>query len=243
MKKRPLIIKIISCLYFASPIAVFLQLMWLYNIRFSEIGLVAEAINWHVVLMLLLTPLVGYGIWVVKKWGYYLLMAHTVFLISNNIILFFQKTTGLPGFVVLTFNLLLSALIILFVRKEVYAPYFNPNLRWWEQATRYYYDNMKILIKAFDSEKLVFEAGSFDVSETGVFISTDSPVKIGDVFNLEINLNDESILYTKGLVVWVNQGIDKFPCGFGCKFVDVDAVFKKRIRFHLKDINAKIRER
>ena len=124
-------------------------------------------------------------------------MAHSVFLIINNIVLFLNKSTGLPGYIIVIFNALLLALIVVFVRKEVYSPYFNPNIRWWEQATRFYYDNMRIIVKVFEKDTKLFEATTFDVSETGAFIATDYSVNTGDKFSLEIHLSNESILYAK----------------------------------------------
>jgi len=244
MKKRPWMIRILAFLYFVSPVLLILELMWIYNIRFERIALVTYFINWHVFLMMVLTPIVGYGIWTVKKWGYYLLLAHSVLLIFNNIVLYAANRTDVPVWAVVTFSLLLVGVIILFVRKEVYAPYFNPSLRWWEQAVRYYYDKMKIIVKKQGTETAIFEAKSFDVSETGAFVVYDKKVSIGDKFSLELVLADRSMLYTDGEVVWVNKAKrNDNPAGFGCRFINPNSLFRKRIRFHMMDIGAKIKER
>lgn len=241
MKKRPFIIRLLSYLYFAAPIFIILEIMWSYSV--SPVRAITF-INWHAALMMVLTPIVGYGIWSVKKWGYYLLLAHSALLIFNNIVLYAAKVTPVPLWAVITFNVLLLGVIVTFVRKEVNAPYFNPRLRWWEQAARYYYDKMRIIVKKIGTDKTVFEARSFDVSETGAFVVANNKVTIGDKFSFELVLADKSMLYTDGEVVWVNKPkkTDN-PAGFGCKFMNHNSLFKKRIRFHLMDIDAKIKER
>jgi hypothetical protein len=244
MRKRPLVIKIISILYFLSPIGILLEIMFLFGIKLSEILLVKELINWHVVLMAIWTPVVGYGVWKVKHWGYYQLLFHSLFVFMANIFLYSSDMTRSPLYVIILFNMLLIAVVVMFVRKEVKSPYFNPNIRWWEQAVRFYFDGMRILVRNYSDPNLVFEANSFDVSETGAFIVTDRDVKVGEKYTLEMHITKESILYATGEIVWAN-GKDSgvFPVGFGCKFIGTGRLFKKRIRHHMKDISAKIRDR
>lgn len=244
MKKRPLIIRLLSYLYFISPLAMVLELMLLNHLGLSNLRYLFNFVNWHVLLMFVLTPLVGYGIWSVRKWGYYLLMVHSVFLIFSNTVLYFGKITLAPFWMIIIFNAILVAVILTFVKKEVYTPYFNPDLRWWEQAARYYHE-MKISVKKFNTEKVLFDARSFDLSETGAFISTDELVEIGNKFSLELLLSSNSIMYIDGEVVWINEKKDRagHPVGFGCRFIRPDYLFRKRIRFHMRDINAKMRER
>ena len=244
MKKRPLMITVLSHLYFISPVFVLLELMWAYDISPARIGTVVNYMNWHVVLMMVLTPIVGIGIWTVKKWGYYLLLVHSVFMIFNNATLYAVNRTPIPLWTIVVFNLFLVGVIVLFVRKEVYSPYFNPRIRWWEQAARYYYDKMRIIVKKLGTDVPVFEAKSFDVSETGAFIVSDKKVAVGDKYSMELVLADRSMLYTDGEVVWVNEkNKTNNPNGFGCKFIKPNGVFRKRIRFHMMDIGAKIKER
>lgn len=243
MRKRPLIIKVISFLYFLSPIGILLEIMLLFGISFSEITLIKELVNWHVILLAVWTPIVGYGVWKVKGWGYYQLLAHSLFVFAGNIILYSSDLTKSPLYIILIFNVLLVGMIIMFVRKEIKAPYFNPNIRWWEQAVRFYFEGMRILVRDFSDPNLMFEAKSFDVSETGAFVATDKDVNIGEKYTLEMHITRESILYATGEIVWVNKKSGTFPVGFGCRFIGTGQLFKKRIRHHMKDISAKIRER
>ena len=246
MKKRPFVISVLAYLYFASPLFIFLELMWTNNIVLANISATFSLINWHVILMMVLTPIVGFGIWSVKKWGYYLLLAHSVLLIFNNIFLYTIQKAPVPLWAVIVFTVMLVGVIIAFVRKEVYAPYFNPRIRWWEQAARYYYDKMRVIVKKQGTDATIFEAKSFDLSETGAFVVSDKKVSIGDKFSMELILADRSMLYTDGEVVWVNKPTKKkggHPGGFGCRFLTPNNLFKKRIRFHMMDIGAKIKER
>jgi Tfp pilus assembly protein PilZ len=203
----------------------------------------AQLLNWRVLSLMVLTPFVGYGIWTIRMWGYFLLITHSLLLITSNIVSYITGDTTLPLWFISAVSVLFLGVIILFVRKEVKTPYFNPKVRWWESASRYYYRGMKVLVKQFNSDKLFFEADSFDLSETGVFVSTDRVVNVGDKYSFELILVNNSILYTDGEVVWVNpKGKSMFPKGFGCWFIEPNGLFRKRIRYHLKDIRAKMRE-
>ena len=243
MKKRPLFIRFMSYLYFASPLFMIFQLMWAYGIGLHNIGMLVHAFNWHVWLMMIITPIVGYGIWSVREWGYYLLILHSVFVLINNVALYVVKLTVFPLWVIILFNVTVLGIIILFIRKEVNAPYFNPKISWWESAIRYYYKDMKVLVKEFKTDRLLFQANSFDVSETGIFVVSDTPVKPEEKYSFELVLVNNSILYSDGEVVWVNpKKRGQFPIGFGCKFLEPTGLFRKRIKYHLKDIRAKMRE-
>jgi Tfp pilus assembly protein PilZ len=235
MKKRPLSVLILSYLYFASPVLVLIYLMLTGNME--------QVLNWRVLSLMILTPVVGYGIWTIRVWGYFLLIAHSLLLIASNIASYMMGDTSLPLWFISSVSVILLGVIILFVRKEVKTPYFNPEVRWWESASRYYYHDMKVLVKEHNSDKLIFDAKSFDLSETGVFVTTDRVVNIGEKYSFELILVNNSILYTDGEVVWVNpKNKSMFPKGFGCWFVEPNGLFRKRIRYHLKDIRAKMRE-
>lgn len=244
MKQRPLFIRILAYLYFFSPLFILAEIMLLYDIGFKRIFLLPYMFTWHTITIMLITPLVGYAIWSVKKWGYYVLIAHSVLLLVNNIFLYFQKLTTTPLWAIVVFNLLILGVIIAFVRKEVYAPYFNPQIRWWEQARRYYYNGMRVLVKRLYSDDILFEAKSFDLSETGIFVATGKNVSAGEKFSFEMVLKNSSILYADGEVMWVNRKKKgEIPAGFGCRFIKEDPLLRKRIRYHLKDIEAVVRQR
>jgi hypothetical protein len=245
MKKRPLLIQVIAYLYFISPVGIIAELMLLYRIPITDFFSIFQAQywNWHVFLMTLITPAIGYCIWSVKKWGYYVLLGHSFLILINNFVLYLTNLTFSSIAVLIVFNLVILTIIALFVRKEVYSPYFNPNIRWWEQAKRYIATSITIHVKEFGKNNRMFSATSFDVSETGIYIASDNEVNTGDIYSMEIHLSADSILYADGVVVWVNQGKDAFPKGFGCKFLAVDKVFKKRIKFYVRDVNARERER
>ncbi len=244
MKQRPLVIRLLSFLYFFSPLFILLELMWLHDIGPGKLFLLPYTISWHVFLLMVVTPFVGYAIWTVRKWGYYVLIAHSILLLFNNTILYFERLTTTPLWLIVIFNILVLVIIIAFVRKEVYAPYFNPQIRWWEQARRFYYNGMRILVKRLYSDDIMFEAKSFDLSETGLFVASGKNVSVGDKFSFEMVLKNSSILFADGEVMWINpKKKGDIPAGFGCRFLNIDDLFRKRIRYHLQDIEATVRKR
>ena len=244
MKQRPFVIKLLAWLYFLSPIFILLELFSLYGIGLNRLFLLPYVVTWHTFAMMIITPIVGYGIWSEKKWGYYLLIVHSVIILANNIVLYADRLTAAPLWLIVVFNVLLLGVIITFVRKEVYAPYFNPKIRWWEQAKRYYYNGMKVIVKQLNTDNIMFEAKSFDLSETGLFVVAGKNVSVGEKFSFELMLKNNTLLYADGEVMWTNvKKKAEIPAGFGCRFVKADNLLRKRIRHHLKDIEAKVRER
>ena len=134
--RKPLIIILISLCFFISPVFILLQASILtltpvigpYNI-FSKLSP-------HDVFILCLYPLCAAAVFSVRRWGWYVFLAASVYLVAANIITFALR----PHYHVLSliiYNLILTVAAGIFFRRDVIAPYFNPPLRWWEQPKRF----------------------------------------------------------------------------------------------------------
>ncbi|RJR41797.1 MAG: PilZ domain-containing protein [Desulfobacteraceae bacterium] len=182
MKKRPLSIIIISLIYILEPIGNILQAALVNDMPvWGESGIMSHLV-WSDWLILSLFPVTGFGIYMVKKWGWYLFVAFSATLIVYNVYVYsinpnYELETVLLFIAVVTF---MSAF---FLRRHVYAPYFNPRLRWWESAARY-----RVGLKTqILTDQGVQTSTTVDISETGCFLRTRAELKEGSLVMLKIH--------------------------------------------------------
>jgi len=244
MKKRPLSIRILATLFLLSPIGLLIELMYLYEIPIAYWTKVFyfEFWTWQIFAFVILTPLTGLLILTARKWAFMALVAFTILILVNNAAVWLSGLAmkGTAWRVTLTAGIL--ALVLIELRKEFYAPYFNPRLRWWEQAHRYATDKIRLLVEESETRSPLFEASSFDVSDSGVYVVSENEVKIGDVFALEIMLPGDKSDTVSAEVVWIHGGNDSNPKGFGCRFLDMDRYFKKEIRSAVAVLRADLKQ-
>lgn len=248
-KKRPLAIVIIAIALFLAPLWIFGQVMF-FNFQKTHsisgaIELLSCRTGMHMLLLAIISIIVGYGVYAVKKWGFYLLITFSVItLISNFTLLYIQKT-AFSNWSILLFNLVILGVMVIFARKEIYAPYFNPELRWWEQTRRYYYRNMHVDIVDTATSKIIDKITVFDLSENGAYLVYDKDINIGDIYRLNIHIseNENKIYSVNGEAMWINRDNASIthPHGFGCRFIRPDRQFKKGIKSEIKKIKSMIK--
>lgn len=79
-----------------------------------------------------------------------------------------------------------------------------------------------------------------DISETGIFVRTNSPEEPGTLLNLRFTPNDgqREALELEGKVIWVNSyrpgNPDNLSPGMGVRFVDLDAEHRFRLGEYIK---------
>jgi Tfp pilus assembly protein PilZ len=241
MRNRPLSIKLLALAFILSPVGVVAEILWLYRVHpehWYYIFLTPELWTAQVWAMLILTPLVGVAVWTTRKWGYYALVVYTGLIVVNNIAVWASgfALSGLIERAILTVGL--AVLVFVELRKQFMAPYFNPRLRWWAQARRYLTDRFHIVVKDRGSGAPLFQADSFDVSETGIYLTTDHAAKIGEDYQLDVMLPGDRHVPAVGEVVWVHGGSDSNPPGFGCRFKGLRAPQRRAIRHAVRDLRA-----
>ena len=117
---------------------------------------------------------------------------------------------------VLVFNLFLFVAAGFFFRKHTIAPYFNPRLRWWEQASRYDI-NLGVSIEYSDSYELGYLE---DISLGGCFIRISDKIKVGAVYPLKLSLGNEMSISVKGRIMRTVTDDCSLP-GYGVMFTNL----------------------
>ncbi len=243
MRNRPLSLRLLAVALMLSPLGILIELYLLYEIKPAYWYCVFNPLIWtpQVVIVTIITPLVGLIVWRAHRWSYFVLVGFSGLILINNIIVWASGHARSGIFTRILFSLGLVALTALEMRKEFAAPYFNPRLRWWEQAHRYMTDRFHVWVREPGGGEILFQADSFDISENGLYVVSERSVTIGETFSLDIRLPNGRLLSTEAKTVWVYTGGGVNPPGFGCHFLAPNKIFRREMRAALRQLRAAVR--
>jgi hypothetical protein len=182
MKRRPLAIILITILYFLEPVGNVLQAAFINDMPlFGRYGILSH-LFWADWIVLISFPIVGIGVYKVRKWGWYLFICFSAVLIAYNLLVYYYLNPGYVPETIFLFILIITGITALFFRRHVYSPYFNPRLRWWETAARF----RVILETDMSTSHGSFHCETVDISESGCFVETREGLKEGEPVWLRI---------------------------------------------------------
>lgn len=170
--RKPLSIKILSILFIFSPLAILFFNAALNMVPLFGYGSILYRLRPQDFFILSLYPLAGISIFLVRKWGWWTLISCALIMILYNLATLLYNPFASVA-VVLLMNGALFAVALLFFRKHLIAPYFNPRLRWWEQDQRYEID---IYLKFLGTDRNVIIS---DISAGGCYIFVDYLIETG----------------------------------------------------------------
>jgi len=230
MKKRPLVIKLIALGYLLTPVSFIVQ----YFI-FSKSS-IFQASTWMTLLtpyklsLIIIPPIVAFGVFKMRQWGWYLSLVHMFFILGNNTLSFLVGSRT-PPWAIIIFSLVTLVVLLTIVRKEIRAPYFNPKVRWWEAKPRY----AMVMQVEMGNDRMKITGETFNISEGGMFMVSPSEVKIDEKFNINLMREKTDSIYCEGRIVWVNPSGEALPQGFGFQFTQIDQPAILEIRRYIKD--------
>ncbi len=204
----------------------------------------------HSLLMAVLWVLflvVAWGIFRVVRWGFFVCVVSAVANSLFSMVLYRvgHTDTGVveylsinPFQIGVLLNLIFFIPVILLLRKKIMAPFFNPQMKWWEQHPR-----VKALLKIeadLGGQRKFYQ--SFDISESGMFLGTaefpDLPV--GGSFPAAIHLEElQTVVHVLCNAVWISDGTGRAPMGVGVTFTYPQKNQRKILPRYIK---AKIQE-
>ena len=190
---------------------------------------------------------VAWGIWKVTDWGFYLCIVAAV---ANSLFSTFlygvSKSDGVAEEIVkfnpfqwgTLLNLVFFIPVIVILRKDIMAPFFNPKMKWWEQHPR-----VKALLTIEASIGGTMQSfKSFDISASGMFLGIDNlgTLPLGDGyyqdFPAKVHLEETGeIVELSCQVVSVSGGGPHKPTGFGVTFKYKDGKQRKVLARYLHD--------
>jgi hypothetical protein len=223
MKKRPLSIIIIALIYLFEPVGNLIQAAYINKLPLMGEDSILTHLIWSDWIILGLFPVVAFGVFMVRKWGWYLFVGFSAVLISYNLYVYLYLNPNYQLHTVLLFILSVTAMSAIFFRKHVYAPYFNPRLRWWEVASRYKITlDTKIL-----TDESVLKCRLLDISESGCFVNNTGELSIGESVLLIIQCAGNEIKCT-GKIVRKSNKIEN--AGYGIYFQAISKETRLKIK-------------
>jgi hypothetical protein len=224
MRKRPLSIVIIALIYFFEPAGNLIQAAFINDMPlFGSDGILSHLL-WTDWVILALFPVVAVGIYMVRKWGWYLFISFSGLLIAYNLFVYFFLNPNYAFETILFFILIITGMSAFFLRRHVCAPYFNPRLRWWETAARY----RVTLHTDILTEKGALPCETIDISETGCFLECAEPMVEGSSVWVKINCQGAEINVI-GKIVRKSGKKDRVG-GYGIMFQGMSGETRKTIR-------------
>jgi hypothetical protein len=138
LKSRPWPIRILALIFILAPVVSAGQtiISWDMPISYYLRLLFREPI-WTIAETLLLLPVAGISIYVMRRWSYYVFLGVIGLLFVRNYQIWSQSPNSFPLGVLLLGYALNLALVAYFLTPAVRASYFDPRVRWWESAPRY----------------------------------------------------------------------------------------------------------
>ncbi len=183
--------------------------------------------------------LAAFAVWSVKKWSYILLLICVGWISMNgayNLYLYYGNLNALQIIFAIVSPIVFSILITLyFLIPTVKTTYFDPKLRWWEAKPRYEVE-IKGISENQDKENEIFIK---NISEGGLFFTSNTEFELNTFSNLLFNFNDEDFSIP-GKLIFKRTDIN----GYGVQFdftqhpLELDRL--KRGILHLKFSGAKL---
>ncbi len=179
MLQKPFSIRLFSFCFFFTPVINILLTGWFNHWPLTGPRGVLQHYTDFEKVVLCFYPIVGFGIWSVRRWGYYLFVAFAAVLVCRNFYVLFNHQYY-SRYVVMLFQVTTLSVTGLFLQEHVFAPYFDPRARWWESLPRYKFNHLGT-IEAGDK---YFSVEFIDLSTGGGFFKSDAPLTNGDILKL-----------------------------------------------------------
>ena len=239
MKKKPLLIIVLSAIYIVAPVInlAFFSYMASGNVSmdsmmkyFNSLPSTLQKVNFAIMF-----PIGGIAIFAVRKWSYPVFFVVTAWAIYGNMITMSGSTSS--GIMALMIGASLANFIGVgyILIPEVRKVYMDPALRWWETKPRY---KVEIPSKNGNGSELgVIQ----DISEGGVFLipANGKSIAIGDMLPMSFTFGHFTIS-VRGEVVYHNPSYLK---GYGIKFVEISQEEKKNMKQLVKAVKNEGHER
>lgn len=75
-----------------------------------------------------------------------------------------------------------------------------------------------------------FEASTFDISASGVFVESTKRLKVGEIVDLQILINERDVIACSAKVIRKANGKDRYPHGFGMHFEYIEPQDRQKLQ-------------
>ena len=225
MKKRPLSIVLIAILCFLEPIGALTSAAYVNNLTMWGDRSILSRLLWSDWLILGFFPCVGVGLYLVRKWGWYLFLIFSFLLILYNLYVYTFLNPNYSAQMVIFFIIITTSTAVFFLRKNIYALFFNPRLRWWEIAQRYRVPLHTVLL----TKAGPLTCKTLDISKTGCFVNQQEGLHVGDQIVIEFRCKSIKISCL-GKVINHRKDLPEAIAGYGIAFQAVNGEMKRKLQ-------------
>ena len=223
----PLIISILGYIYILSPILYYIYYAILSGRPVEDIGGVLQYAGTgyfvQFLLVMLVTPIVGVGLVLKRKWGLIAFFVYGIVLIAQSIFNYANDPLSFSA-AAITSNVIVICILLLFIRLELRAPFYRPD---WQIRNRRFKFNLPISWKR-DADGNFVAAKTVDISTAGCFVAADSLPALGDRVHVKFDAASGEFAVA-GQVTWHSAGSRRFPKGFGIMFDAIDDATDKKL--------------
>ncbi|MFQ5937888.1 MAG: PilZ domain-containing protein [Acidiferrobacterales bacterium] len=192
----------------------------------------------HDVVFTILYPVAAYGIFKVRRWGWYLVVGHIIFLVAGNVVLAVQYNYY-DDVLLLQLNLLLVFFLWYFLRKSVRSPFHNPALRWWERQHPRYGATFKVTLRNEAGDTLIMDGVNLSIGGCFVKLADDDSVAMHDHFDVELKYEHFDTFRAKGQVTWLTERSELNPKGAGIAFARPDRANRLLLKSILRMVESR----
>ena len=222
--KRPLLLVLSSFLLLAMALSNYAGLSLKYNVPFYLPLDIYNVANWKELLLLFVIFISGPGLLLVRLWGWAVFVFSSIVWIIYNVFHFLMYPSSLlhgQGAVVQT--ILAVFILVYFLRKDIYSPYFNPHRMGWRHFRRFPLE--------LDAHVGDFVGVTRDVSRGGAFVDwPDCSLEPGSAVQIRINVGG-FWFSSEGGVASIRPGE-----GAGIAFRNMDEFTAKELEIRLKEL-------
>lgn len=218
------VLKTIAFLYLITPLTFILFVAVAFDVPAEACLRLLLGPMYYLTTMLAMSA--GYGLWEMRRWSWYALVASTVLLAYESAVILTDSGETHHKFLAYFLTLSALALAVYRVAREIRVPYFFPRIRWWESDPRYRLAAQAQLKRADGS---VLQGEILDVAMGGCFVKLRPDLKEHEALSVEFTLYGHTVRCT-GTVVWRAQSAVTNPKGVGVKFDQVHKAERRSLR-------------
>lgn len=217
-------LKSVAIFYIGFPLFYILISALFFDIPGSSLLRILLSPTYYILSML--AVMVGYGLWEVFRWSWYLLIGVNFLIAYHNAILVNEHGTTHHKFISYLASVAVLFILSLRVSREIRVPYFFPKIRWWESNPRF---KLSVPVKLTRQESEEIYGDIMDLSMAGCFIKIRADLKQHEslklhfvIFNIPVECH--------GVIVWRAQSGVTTPKGIGVKFLPLSRLQKRSLR-------------
>lgn len=217
-------LKTVAALHLGFPITYLLLVLLLFNVPASH--LIRIILSPLFILTTVLGVVVGWGLWEMKRWAWYVFLVFVVIVGYENALVVTTHSVGENKILAFVASIIMLLFLVLRVGKEVKVPYFLPKIRWWESNPRY-----KLIVPGtiLRSDQTPLEGEVLDLSLGGCFFKCKHDFKDNEEIHLSFKIFEVPVEF-QGSVVWRTESAVTHPKGIGVKFSPLSKDLKKTMK-------------